>query len=558
MKRYLRLRWILFSLAILAIFGLTAMNIYSLYALHETNVSATIDNQKNQLADFGYTVRNRFRSPVEGIWRLNMEQLDEEFTTKQPLNVALAQILKTASEDSIYEGIYFVYPDFAECGIDNGRVFKFDAISMDLLEAESYPEVVCDGFGLARTRMRVLLNDYRWNTKVVFDTNRSMTVALINPRGHNVVGYFNFTISQDHLVNEFLATELTETFGSPEESGMTIWLHDWLRNEVLATNGSTTDYDRRNVQFIQRFPDLLDNWNLKVSFDENSTITASKATLTRNLIVLGGGVFFLVASILILVLMAQKERQLADRQAGFLANVTHELKTPLAVMQAAGENLADGRVRDSDRLKSYGTHIHTEAIRLRKMIEKLLDVAKNDAGQLVVKPAAYSIGALVSEFMDENDSSLANTGFSPSIKIDENLPELYVDKDSFTTILGNLVENAMKYSGDSKQLSIHFKKAGPFVQMDVEDNGLGIPSKSLKLIFEKFYRVEDTLTAKTKGHGLGLSIVKSLTELNGGKIFVNSTYRKGSIFSVQFPVWSASEKTDIVINTSESKVEYAS
>jgi len=558
MKRYLRLRWILFSLAIVAIVGLTAMNIYSLYALHETNVSATIDNQKNQLADFGYTVRNRFRSPVEGIWRLNMEQLEEEFTTKQPLNGALAEILKTATEDAIYEGIYFVYPDFVECGIDHGEVYKFDPTSMDLREAESYPEVVCDGFGLARTRMRVLLNDYRWNTKVVFDTNRSMTVALVNPRGHDVVGYFNFTINQDHLVNEFLATELIDTFGSPEESGMTIWLHDWLRNEVLATNGNTAIYDRRNVQFIQRFPDLLDNWNLKVSFDENSTITASKATLTRNLIVLSAGVFFLVASILILVLMAQKERQLADRQAGFLANVTHELKTPLAVMQAAGENLADGRVRDSDRLKSYGTHIYTEAVRLRKMIEKLLDVAKNDAGQLVVKPAAYSIEALVHECMDENSSTLSNAGFTPIIEIDDNLPNLYIDRDSFSTIFGNLVENAIKYSGDSKFLSIHFKNAGHFVQMDVEDQGLGIPSKVLKLIFDKFYRVEDSLTAKTKGHGLGLSIVKSLTELNGGKIFVNSTYRKGSIFSVQFPVWSASEKTDIVINTSESKVEYAS
>jgi signal transduction histidine kinase len=558
MKRYLRLRWILFSMAILAIVGLTAMNIYSLYALHETNVSATIDNQKNQLADFGYTVRNRFRTPVEGIWRLNMEQLDDEFSNREPLNNALAEILKTASEDHIYEGIYFIYPDFIECGTESGMVYKFDSSIMDIVETNSISEEVCDGFSLARTRMRVLINDYRWNTKVVFDTHRSMTVALINPRGHDVVGYLNFTINQDYLVNDFISTELIETFGSPAQSGMTIWLHDWLKNEVLLSNGGTTEYDRRNVQFIQRFPDLLDNWNLKVSFDENSTITASKASLTRNLIVLGGGVFFLVASILILVLMAQKERQLADRQAGFLANVTHELKTPLAVMQAAGENLADGRVKDFDRLKSYGSHIHTEAVRLRKMIEKLLDVAKNDAGQLLVKPSAYTASMLLREFMDENSGMLSDAGFEPEIRIDDGLPDIYVDKDSFSTILGNLVENAIKYSGDSKYLGIHIKKSGNFIQMDVVDEGLGIPSKSLKLIFEKFYRVEDSLTARTKGHGLGLSIVKSLTELNGGKIFVSSTYRKGSIFSVQFPIWITNTKTDIVIKTSESKVEYAS
>jgi signal transduction histidine kinase len=558
MKRFLRLRWILFSMAILAIVGLTAMNIYSLYALHETNVSATIDNQKNQLADFGYTVRNRFRVPVEGIWRLNMEQLDEEFSSKQPLNNALAEILKTATFDPIYGGIYFIYPDFVECGTDNGSVYTFSSNEMDLIETDSFPEEVCDGFSLARTRMRVLINDYRWNTKVVFDTHRSMTVALINPRGHDVVGYFNFTIKQDYLVKEFIKRELIETFGPPQQSGMTIWLHDWLKNEVLASNDDSSEYDRRTVQFIQRFPDLLDNWNLKVSFDENSTITASKSSLTRNLIVLGGGVFFLVASILILVLIAQKERQLADRQAGFLANVTHELKTPLAVMQAAGENLADGRVNDPSRLKSYGSHIHTEAVRLRKMIEKLLDVAKNDAGQLVVKPSAYTASMLLAEFMDENSGMFANSGFVPEVSIEEGLPDLFVDRDSFSTILSNLVENAIKYSGDSKHLGIHFKKSGNFVQMDVQDKGLGIPSTSIKLIFEKFYRVEDSLTASTKGHGLGLSIVKSLVELNGGKIFVNTSYRKGSIFSVQFPLWSTTPKTDIVIKTLESKVEYAS
>lgn len=557
MKKYLRLRWILFSLAILAIVGLTSMNIYSLYALHESNVSATIDNQKNRLADFGYTVRNRFRAPVEGIWRLNMEQLDEEFTARWPLNRALADILYTASQDPIYDGIYFIYPDFTDCGGPGGDVYRFDPDIMDLVYSEAHHEAVCDGFGLARTRMRVLLSDYRWNTKVVFDTHRSMTVALINPRGHDVVGYFNFMINQDHLVNDFFVSELMETFGGPQQSGMTIWLHDWLKNEVLASNAPSIEYERRSVQFIQRFPDLLDNWNLKVSFDENSTITASKATLTRNLIVLGGGVIFLITSMVILALIAQKERQLADRQAGFLANVTHELKTPLAVMQAAGENLADGRVKDPERLKSYGSHIHTEAVRLRRMIEKLLDVAKNDAGQLVVKPSAYKASHLVSEYMDENLAALNAAGFSPIIKVDDGLPDIYVDKDSFSTILGNLIENAIKYSGEDKYLLIHFKKAGNFVQMDVKDHGLGIPVKAQKLIFEKFYRVEDSMTARTKGHGLGLAIVKNLTELNGGRIFVHSSYRKGSIFSVQFPVQVANKKSTPII-TSESKVEYAS
>jgi signal transduction histidine kinase len=564
MKRNLRLRWVLFFLAIAAVSGLTAMNIYSLYALHDSTVNASIDNRKNQLVDFSYTVRNRFRSPIEGIWRLNVEQIDQEFQQRAPLNKSFAQVLNEASNDPIYNGIYFTYPGFSECGAADSAVFKFDQQKMDLVQVFEIPETVCDGFGLTRTRMRVLLSDYRWNTKVVFDTHRSMTVALINPRDHRIVGYFNFMINQENLVNDFFAKELAETFGTRHESGMVVWLHDWLKNEILASTDQDMKYDRRSVNYIQRFPDLMDNWNLKVSFVEGSTIIASQSNLTRNLIVLSGGVLLLITSLVIIFRISQKEKDLADRQSGFLANVTHELKTPLAVMQAAGENLADGRVNDPQRLRAYGEHIHTEAMRLRSMIDKLLDVAKNDSGQLVINPVSLSIGQLIREYILESQTSISAAGFEPIVEIDPDVSTVLVDKESFRAILSNLVENAIKYSPDEKYLAIRVKKNGTFVQMDVEDHGLGIPMKAQRHIFDKFYRVEDTLTAQTKGHGLGLSIVKVLTEMNGGRIFVQSNYRIGSVFSVHLPmgeVSTTSEKatsTSTSTSTSETKIEYAS
>lgn len=557
MKRNFSVRWILFFLAIAAVVGITAMNIYSLYALHESTVSASIDSRKNQLTDFSYTVRNRFRAPVEGIWRLNMEQIDEEVDARQPLSKSLADVLYEASMDSIFSGIYFTLPTFSECGMPDSDVYRFNPATRQFIPTQQIPETVCDGFGLTRTRMRVLINDYRWNTKVVFDTHRSMTVALINPRGHEVVAYLNFMIDQDYLVNDFFAKELAETFGTRHESGMTIWLHDWLKNEILASTDADMPYDRRAVNYIQRFPDLMDNWNLKVSFDEGSAVIASQSNLTRNLIVLSGGVLLLITSVVIIFRMSQKEKALADRQSAFLANVTHELKTPLAVMQAAGENLADGRVQDPNRLRSYGEHIHTEAMRLRSMIDKLLDAAKNDAGELVVKPEPCNISQLIKSYLDENETAIKKAGFTPNLKIADDVNQILVDKESFRVVLSNLVENAMKYSPDEKYLTINVFKAGKFVQMDVEDHGLGIPAKAQKHIFDKFYRVEDTLTARTKGHGLGLSIVKALCEMNGGRIFVTSSYREGSVFSVQFPVHETSNTPIHLTSTTEAKVEYA-
>jgi signal transduction histidine kinase len=560
MKKFLRIRWVLLGMALVAIVGLTGMNIYSLHALHESTVSSAVDRQKTQLADFSFTVRNRFRPPVEGIWKLNMQQLHDEFLRRATLNPALTEVLLGAIEDPLFSGIYFAYPDFSNCS-SGANVFEFNPVRRDLVPVREFPDYVCEGLGLARTRMNVLINDYRWNTKVVFDTHRTMTVALIDPRGSAIVGYFVFDINSDYLVNEFIRPQLAEAFGSRDQSGMTVWLHDWLKNEVLATNDTSVPYNRRSVEFIQRFPDLLDNWNLKVVFDENPAVLASKANLFRNLMVMGGAVVLLIGSLIVMLIIAQKERSLMERQAGFLANVTHELKTPLAVMQAAGENLADGRVTDPQRLKTYGEHIHTESLRLRRMIEKLLDVARNDAGQHSIKPQSFTPDQLVRSYLDEQITLIRTAGFEPHLEIAENMPAIMVDRDSFETILGNLIDNAMKYSHDEKFLAVRLFHDSTHVTLQVQDHGVGIPKQSRRYIFDKFFRVEDTLTARTKGHGLGLSIVKSLVELNGATISVDSDYGKGSVFSVKFPVWFAPVKTSVQNSNetkTEAKVEYAS
>lgn len=557
MKKFLTIRWIMMTMALIAITSLTVMNVYSLYALHESTITSASDRQKTQLTDFAYTTRNRFRAPVEGIWKLNMEQLHDEFDAGNLNNPMLAEVLATALQDPLFDAIYFARPDFQDCS-NLGSIYTFDVRQRGFSNSSDTPGFACDGISLARTRMKVLLNDYRWNTKVVFDTHRTMNVAMINPRGAEIVGYLAFSINRDYLINDFFVNQLNDAFGPREQSGMTIWLHDWLLNEVLATNDPSTVYSRRDVEYIQRFPDLLDNWNLKVRFDDNPAVLASMSNLQRNLFVMGGVLVLLLGSLGIMFVIAQKERSLMERQAGFLANVTHELKTPLAVMQAAGENLADGRVTNPDRLKMYGEHIHTESLRLRRMIEKLLDVAKNEAGQLTVKPQPSDLGALVRAYVNEHRALFTQSGFDPNVVIAEGLPQVMVDRDSFDTILGNLVENAMKYSGDSKYLAIRLLHDNHRVILQVEDKGLGIPGSARKHIFDKFYRVEDALTARTKGHGLGLSIVKNLVDLNNAAVSVESTYRKGSVFSVTFPIYVAPVAAQAETLNSKAEIEYAS
>jgi signal transduction histidine kinase len=350
-------------------------------------------------------------------------------------------------------------------------------------------------------------------------------------------------INEDYLLNEYIAGEIDKFFGPAEESGVVIWLRDWIQDEVLLSSDPNFTYDRdlHPIDIRQRFSDSLDDWNIHATILDSPTIAASDASLARNLGVLGVAVFVLLGALIFIFINAQRERELADRQAGFLANITHELKTPLAVMQAAGENLSDGRVTEGERLKTYGDHIYNESVRLKRMIEKLLDAAKVDSGQLSSEQAPHYLQELTAEFVEANRSYIEDQGFNFKFTHDKNLPLVMVDADHVETTLNNLVENAMKYSKDHKEIAVKVEKKGRNVAISVSDKGMGIPKKSIRYIFDKFYRVEDTLTAKTKGHGLGLSIVKNMVELNGGTIEVKSEYGKGSTFIVKFPTLMSSD-----------------
>jgi signal transduction histidine kinase len=535
MKRYGSLRWILLTAGLIAILGLTGMNVYSLYELHRSTIEADRQPKKLQIAEFADKVRYRFFKPFWGLSATNMERLKEQFNQNNQFTNEVTKRVQQAAEDSIFSDIYFIPSKSGNCS-QYKSILSYQPKQEKFSWIEEYPSTVCDGMGIARTQMKALVEEYKYNNKVIFDTNRSVTITFVDPSEHTIFGYLTMPIDQEYLKNNFLPQELQEHFGEKKQSGMHVWLRDWTNNKVIASSHPRASYNHDNIQYKQRFPDFFDNWKLEVAFTNSSTVEASNASLLKNLIVLGAAVLLLLGALVFMFISAQKERALAERQAGFLANVTHELKTPLAVMQAAGENLSDGRVKDQSRLQSYGTHIYNEAVRLRKMIEKLLDVAKSDAGQSLIEPKPANLNKLVDNYVEEQQTYIKNKGFHLETSIARDIPMTMIDIDSFDTILGNLVENALKYSPDEQYVGIFLNADNNKIMLTVEDHGMGMSKKVRSHIFDKFYRAEDTLTAQTKGHGLGLSIVKSLVTLNGGEITVESEVGEGSTFRVMFPV----------------------
>lgn len=558
-------RWALLGIGLLAIIALTGMNVYSLYDIRARMIDGEEERQLSLVDELTRNVWRQIYQPFEGLGNLELEPTESTIENSGMFPPQLHEKIISAAESPLFDGLYYT-PEGTDPCIDGTKVYVYNYSTQIMEYTENYPSTLCDGVGLARTKARIELNsfDYRWNNNVEFDAHRTMNIGFINLSENRIIGYLSVSMNKEYIVDDVIAPLLTEYFDPKTNPGTVLWLHDWANNDVLATNNPAVNFDRELINSRKFFPgDMFENWNIKVGFIENPVGALYDETLFKNLFVLGVAMLFVIGSLLFMFFTAQKERNLSQRQAGFLANVTHELKTPLAVMQAAGENISDGRVTEKERLKQYGTHIYNESIRLRGMIEKLLDVAKTDSGQTLIKAAPSHLNELVKDYIKENRSYIEEKGFTVSFKHSMDRALIMIDRSHLETVLSNLTENAIKYCGDRKK-SIKFKVESESKNMvlHVSDTGIGIPKKHQKNIFKKFYRVEDSLNAKTKGHGLGLSIVKNLIQLNGGTIDVTSEVGKGTTFTIRFPIFMREEEklksdknsdssTKTVINSSE-------
>ncbi|MEX0639175.1 MAG: HAMP domain-containing sensor histidine kinase [Balneolaceae bacterium] len=540
MKRSISTRNIFLGIGLIAVVTLTGMNVYSLFELHETTIEAAEENKRNQIDEFANQLRYRFASPFFGLRRFDMKTVENHYLKKGTFPEKFHRQLTDAFNDPLFSDVYWSPHDLDHCMDSTLPIYRYDSENAEFKAVESVSDIVCEGIGLARSRSRALSSEYVHSYRTSFDTHRSLTVSLINLRENRVVGHITLLIDRDYLVNQIIQSQLQETFGNAEQSGVVLWLRDWMAGEVLAVSDTTYAYtghsDQHQVR--QRYTDLPDNWILNAQLLDSPAIAASDTSLFRNLIVLGTAVIALFGALIFMYITAKRERELAQRQAGFLANVTHELKTPLAAMQAAGENISDGRVADGERLKSYGTHIYNETIRLRKMIDKLLDVARIDSGQSIIQKSPQHLDQLVESWFRNHYNYVTSRGFKFHLNTEDRLPTTMVDVDHIETILSNLVDNAIKYSGIKKEIAIEVARNGKWMELRVTDRGVGISHTAQKRIFDKFYRIEDSMTARTKGHGLGLSIVRDLVHLHEGDVVVESSPGSGTTFTARIPVVS--------------------
>jgi two-component system phosphate regulon sensor histidine kinase PhoR len=234
-------------------------------------------------------------------------------------------------------------------------------------------------------------------------------------------------------------------------------------------------------------------------------------------------------------------KRLERARRDFIANISHEFKTPLTAIQGFAETLLDGAVEDRKNRGKFLEIIRDHALRLSRLTEDLLKLAKIEAGQLPYDARSVSISEIVSPCLDTARVKAKNKGLVLEVDLKDDLPELFGDLESFHGILENLLDNAVRYSSVGGTIRVGAAVDGNEMVISVSDDGIGIPKAEQERIFERFYRVDAARSRESGGTGLGLSIVKHLVEAQGGRISVDSEVGRGSTFFVHLPIRSESK-----------------
>jgi signal transduction histidine kinase len=245
---------------------------------------------------------------------------------------------------------------------------------------------------------------------------------------------------------------------------------------------------------------------------------------------------FLLGGIALTIKATDREARLAQAKSNFVANVSHELKTPLSLLSLFSEILELGRVRNEEKKIEYYRIIRHESRRLNKMIDNILDFSKIEAGRKTYNFAAADMAEVIQNVLSSYRYQIINSGFDMQTNLQPDLPPVLMDRDAMAQAISNLLDNAIKYSGEVKQLSITTETVRSDLSIEIADHGIGIPRAEQAKIFEKFYRVGNGLVHDVKGSGLGLSLVKHIIEAHKGTVSVESDLGKGSRFTILLPL----------------------
>ncbi len=358
-----------------------------------------------------------------------------------------------------------------------------------------------------------------------------------------VIGYYGMAIQGSVLAKEYFPMLLQKHLSRLATFG-----------QIPGDHAVSAIFDEKGVQLsvsekgvVSSFPvqaavaegregaGILPGWTMRAAFPPNVNAWPDRSEFYRNIAIVLVIAAMLLAAIISLGVITAREIQLARAKTDFVANVSHEFKTPLSIIRGFVETLHLNRLGNASQREEYFRIIEAEIHRLSNLIDTVVDVSKIDVGLKRYQPESVDVSHLIEQTLEHFSPELERQSFTVIREIDTSLPIARIDPLAFSQALLNLLSNAMKYSDGERSIMVKAARSNQYLEISVSDRGVGISKREQKRIFERFYRSNQT-AARASGTGLGLALVKHFADAHGGNVTVSSVPGRGSCFAILLPL----------------------
>jgi signal transduction histidine kinase len=391
------------------------------------------------------------------------------------------------------------------------------------------------------------------DSNISFVYNKEYQNALLigtpffNPDSGQLSGFIFSQVNTEYLESIFIRKYFNERFwqeggsrGGLEKRHLQISVMSGKGNKLIYSSVAFGRKDFNHVFDLANISSFLSVYKVGVTFRDSNIETVADAIYARNIYLAIALFVFLLILLVLLYRAAARLLRLSRLKTEFVANVSHEIKTPLASIRLATDTLKLGRVNSAEQLQPILRILDRETERLQYLIHTLLDFSQLEAGKKNYRKVSEDVAgwsqSLIQHFQDK-------TGPLGRVEA-QHLPagQIEIDRKAIEQALDIFIDNARKYSAPDKEIVLHLHGDDKSVTVGVQDFGIGIRKEDQHLVFEKFVRIGNLDVHNVKGHGIGLSIAQGIIQNHGAKIGVKSKLGEGSTFFITFPLMRASKQ----------------
>jgi len=372
---------------------------------------------------------------------------------------------------------------------------------------------------------------YKKIEAIIIDSNDSVNnkiVFVFIPDYANKYEKMVFIVARSRDIINIISKKLTSIAADKFKVGI---FTKSEQNPIYSNEPFQLD-EAKQTKNIWIFPDYYLGISLRGESIESVIRTRFFYSLTLILFV----DLLMLLGVWLIIRTMKREMQLTKLKTDFVSNVSHELRTPLALIRMYAETLEMNRVASEDKKSAYYNIIKQESERLTRLINNILNFSRIESGKKQYKFSRINLNNTANGVVEMYKFHFQNQGFKLMVNFDKNDLMVNADEEAVSEALINLIDNAIKYSDEKKEIIISTGEQNDSVFLEVKDQGIGISHENQKYIFDEFYRVSTGSTFTKKGSGLGLSLVKHIMDAHGGNISVDSSPGKGSAFRLNFNV----------------------